>query len=142
MGYRKGYFRKDGTYVNGHFTRTRSKMKYNNNNKGCLIIFVLFIPFVFILSCNYPSPKEVYTELLKERIGDRLPFDEVKIAKVEGGTAIIIDKFNCYWVDSNNKIYCVNGASKSTLRDRFSQEEMCEDAPIKSTYSEINLVAE
>ncbi|WP_158549418.1 hypothetical protein [Flavobacterium sp. MEB061] len=38
MGYRKGYYRKDGTYVQGHFTNTRSR-SYSNKNSGCLLLF-------------------------------------------------------------------------------------------------------
>lgn len=40
MGYRKGYYRKDGTYVQGHFTNTRSRSRsYSNKNSGCLLLF-------------------------------------------------------------------------------------------------------
>ena len=45
MGYRRGYYRKDGTYVQGHYyTKTRRKSNYNKNNKkGCAgIVVVLF----------------------------------------------------------------------------------------------------
>lgn len=38
MGYRKGYYRKDETYVQGHFTNTRSR-SYSNKNSGCLLLF-------------------------------------------------------------------------------------------------------
>ena len=40
MAYRKGYFRKDGTYVQGHFTNHRSK------GNGCML---LLAPILFVI---------------------------------------------------------------------------------------------
>jgi len=50
MGYRKGYYRKDGTYVQGHYTNNRSK--FSNKNNGCMILIVAFIAFSSIISCS------------------------------------------------------------------------------------------
>ena len=36
MAYRKGYYKKDGTYVNGYFTKTKSNSNNKKNNKGCV----------------------------------------------------------------------------------------------------------
>ncbi|CAM3455019.1 excalibur calcium-binding domain-containing protein [Flavobacterium chungbukense] len=54
MGYRKGYYRKDGTYVQGHYTNNRSKY-YSNKNNGCVILTLLFIAFTTIISCSESS---------------------------------------------------------------------------------------
>ncbi|MFZ0599465.1 MAG: hypothetical protein WAM46_20930 [Flavobacterium sp.] len=51
MGYRKGYFRKDGTYVQGHFTNTRSK-SYSNKNKGCMLLLLLTMTLGLGISCS------------------------------------------------------------------------------------------
>lgn len=45
MAYRKGYYRKDGTYVEGHFTNHRSK-KIVNKGKGCILLLAVFIAIV------------------------------------------------------------------------------------------------
>lgn len=47
MAYRKGYFRKDGTYVQGHFTNHGSKRNFPKKGKGCMLIF--FIPIIFLI---------------------------------------------------------------------------------------------
>ncbi|PWK18573.1 hypothetical protein LX78_01880 [Xanthomarina spongicola] len=50
MGYRRGYYKKDGTYVQGHYTKSRSKSNTNKNKKGCAsIIMTLLIFFSFTL---------------------------------------------------------------------------------------------
>lgn len=92
-------------------------------------------------SCSHDSKKEIYINLLKGKIGGRLPFNEVRIADIEGGTGIILDQFNCYWIDSNNQVYCVNGASKNVLYNKETGSCDCSDAPIKAGYAEINLIA-
>lgn len=51
MGYRKGYYRKDGTYVQGHFTNTRSK-SYSNKNKGCMLLLLLTMTLGLGISCS------------------------------------------------------------------------------------------
>lgn len=51
MKYRKGYYRKDGTYVQGHFFSGGSKKRYKNN--GCLLVFIpLLVLFITVGSCS------------------------------------------------------------------------------------------
>ncbi|WP_394773455.1 calcium-binding protein [Flavobacterium sp.] len=54
MGYRKSYYRKDGTYVQGHFTNTRSR-SYSNKNKGCMLIVLLAMTLGLGISCSDSS---------------------------------------------------------------------------------------
>ena len=56
MGYRKGYYRKDGTYVQGHFANNRSK--FSNKNNGCMLLILAFIAFSSIISCSESSSSE------------------------------------------------------------------------------------
>lgn len=91
-----------------------------------------------ITSCESNLEKEKATELLKAKIGTEIPFNEVKVAKIENGIGVIIDGNWCYWIDENNKIYCVNGASK-TIYNVNNPE--CEDAPIKAMFSDIEKIA-
>lgn len=101
-------------------------------------IILSFIIFLFF-ACSENEKKERITEILREKIGQGLPFNDVKIAEIENGTGVIVDEFWCYWIDSNNKVYCVNGASKSIYN---SQHEIdCEDAPINSGYLDIIEIA-
>ncbi|MFC4392867.1 excalibur calcium-binding domain-containing protein [Flavobacterium quisquiliarum] len=51
MGYRKGYYKKNGTYVQGHFTNNRSK-SFSNRNNGCMIIVLALFAFSSIISCS------------------------------------------------------------------------------------------
>ncbi|WP_276381586.1 excalibur calcium-binding domain-containing protein [Flavobacterium sp. H4147] len=53
MGYRRGYYRKDGTYVQGHFANNRSK--FSNKNNGCILIILVFIAFSSMISCSESS---------------------------------------------------------------------------------------
>jgi len=53
MGYRRGYYRKDGTYVQGHFANNRSK--FSNKNNGCMLIILVFIAFSSMISCSESS---------------------------------------------------------------------------------------
>lgn len=100
---------------------------------------LLMIGFLTILnSCNENPEKEKMIELLKEKIGTQLPFKDVKIANIENGTGVIVDNSWCYWVDVNNKIYCVNGTSKTMYN---VNNPKCEDAPIKSSFSDIEKIA-
>mgnify|MGYP006876291694 FL=1 len=46
MAYRKGYFRKDGTYVQGHFTNHRSKGFSPKKGNGCML---LLAPILFVI---------------------------------------------------------------------------------------------
>lgn len=91
-----------------------------------------------LFSCNSNPEKEKATKLLKEKIGNQLPFEEVKIAEIENGTGVIVDEYWCYWIDSNNKIFCVNGSSKSIYN---LVNPRCENAPINSTFSDIEKIA-
>ncbi|MDA6072301.1 excalibur calcium-binding domain-containing protein [Flavobacterium sp. AC] len=54
MGYRKGYFKKDGTYVQPHFTKTRTK-SYSNKNSGCILIMLITMTFGLAISCSDSS---------------------------------------------------------------------------------------
>lgn len=101
------------------------------------IITVAFLTII-LFSCNSNPEKEKATKLLKEKIGNQLPFKEVKIAKIENGTGVIVDGDWCYWIDSNDKIFCVNGTSKSIYN---VENPKCENAPINSTFSEIEKIA-
>lgn len=89
-------------------------------------------------SCTQGYTKVEATKILKEKIGLQLPFKNIKIAYIEGGTAVIIDKYWCYWIDEKGKVFCVNGTSKSL----YNQDNpKCKDAPIKATFSDINKIA-
>jgi len=53
MGYRRGYYKKDGTYVQGHFVKKRSKsFKRKNSKKGCLGLFMFFVVLLVSMSCT------------------------------------------------------------------------------------------
>jgi len=54
MGYRKGYYKKDGTYVQGHFTNTRSR-SYKTKNNGCMLILLISLAVGSIISCSESS---------------------------------------------------------------------------------------
>lgn len=101
------------------------------------ILFALTISLV--TSCGQDSEKSHVTKLLMEQIGKDLPFKDVRTAKVEGGVAVIVDGSWCYWIDPNDKIYCVNGTSKSLFHKATGRE--CEYAPITSGFIEIDKVA-
>ena len=45
MGYRKGYYRKDGTYVQGHYTSKKTK-KIKKSKLGCSSILLLTTAFI------------------------------------------------------------------------------------------------
>ncbi|WP_262410774.1 excalibur calcium-binding domain-containing protein [Flavobacterium johnsoniae] len=60
MGYRKGYYRKDGTYVQGHFANNRSK--FSNKNNGCMLLILAFIAFSSIISCSESSESNCPTK--------------------------------------------------------------------------------
>jgi len=89
-------------------------------------------------SCNNNPEKDRITDLLKEKIGNQLPFKTVKIAQIENGTGVIVDGYWCYWINNNNKIYCVNGSSKSIYN---VNNPKCEDAPIKAMFFDIEKLA-
>ena len=60
MGYRKGYYKKDGTYVQGHFANTRSR-SYTKKNSGCILIFLLSILIGSVISCSESSDTSAST---------------------------------------------------------------------------------
>lgn len=53
MSYRKGYYKKDGTYVQGHFVnkKTKSIKVKKSNSFGCLVTILIGITTV-IFSCT------------------------------------------------------------------------------------------
>lgn len=55
MGYRRGYYRKDGTYVQGHYANNRSKSFSGKNNNGCMILILVFMTLSTIISCSDSS---------------------------------------------------------------------------------------
>lgn len=101
-------------------------------------LFTFLTLIILFTSCNSNPEKDKVTELLKEKIGTQLPFNEVKIASIENGTAVIVDGSWCYWIDANNKIFCVNGSSKSIYN---VNNPKCENAPIKAMFSDIEKIA-
>lgn len=104
--------------------------------KRILLILSLVI---LTAACGEVSEKTRVTRLLKRKIGAELPFKEVRIARVEGGIAAIVDGNWCFWVDEADKIYCVNGSAKTIYGKRNGA---CEDAPIKTMFAEIDEIAE
>ncbi|MCV9930435.1 excalibur calcium-binding domain-containing protein [Flavobacterium sp. LS1R49] len=56
MGYRKGYYKKNGTYVQGHFANTRSK-SFSNKNNGCSVLLLAVTLLGFAVSCSETSDK-------------------------------------------------------------------------------------
>lgn len=60
MSYRKGYYKKDGTYVQGHFINKRSaKTKFKGNNKkGCLGVLLIILVALLSFSCTSESNYE------------------------------------------------------------------------------------
>jgi len=61
MGYRKGYYRKDGTYVQGHYANNRSK--FSNKNNGCMFLILAFIAISSIISCSDSGDSGDSTEI-------------------------------------------------------------------------------
>ncbi|PHR45994.1 MAG: hypothetical protein COA32_12175 [Fluviicola sp.] len=98
---------------------------------------LLLLTAIIVVSCGEQTEKERITELLKAKIGNELPFNEVKIGEIENGTAVIVDDSWCYWIDKSNKIYCVNGTGKSVYDVKNSE---CEYAPIKAMFSDIEKI--
>ncbi|WP_378174269.1 hypothetical protein [Aquimarina sp. SS2-1] len=54
MAYRRGYYRKDGTYVRGHYTSSvrRTRKPNNNSGNGCASLIILFIIILISLIIN------------------------------------------------------------------------------------------
>lgn len=57
MVYKNEYYRKEGTYVNGHFITTKKSSITYWNNKGYLIFFPFFITLFSLISCSEDSGK-------------------------------------------------------------------------------------
>jgi len=52
MGYRNSYFRKDGTFVQGHFTRNRSRRSTPKKGNGSLLILVIIVLIIMYSSIH------------------------------------------------------------------------------------------
>lgn len=54
MSYRRGYYKKDGTYVQGHFVNKGGKRRNlkKNSKSGCLGMFIAFLSIVISVSCT------------------------------------------------------------------------------------------
>lgn len=56
MGYRRGYYRKDGSYVQGHTINSGKKRTvYSGKKKGCLGVVVLLALCTLYYSCSDSS---------------------------------------------------------------------------------------
>lgn len=55
MGYRKGYYRKDGTYVQGHYTSKTSSKQKVKSKKGCSLLMLALVSILGIEACNPES---------------------------------------------------------------------------------------
>ena len=56
MNYRRGYYKKDGTYVQGHFVKKPSRrMKRRKTNKGCLGSILVTGMILMVLACESSS---------------------------------------------------------------------------------------
>ncbi len=62
MSYRKGYFKKDGTYVKGHYVTPKRKYKPRKTSKGgCIILILISLSLVSIISCSDTSDDDCPT---------------------------------------------------------------------------------
>ena len=53
MSYRKGYYKKNGTYVQGHFVDKRKKIiTTKNKNSGCLGLIIFLFVVITSLACT------------------------------------------------------------------------------------------
>lgn len=52
MGYRKGYYRKDGTYVQGHYTSKTSLKQKDISKKGCSLLVVATVAIMSVMGCD------------------------------------------------------------------------------------------
>ena len=59
MGYRKGYYRKDGTYVQGHYANNRSKSFSRKNSNGCSVLLIVMLALGSIMSCSESSETSI-----------------------------------------------------------------------------------
>lgn len=93
-----------------------------------IIIVLLFI------ACSSNTEKDRLADLIKAEMENPLPFNDIKIAKVNNGTAVIVDESWCFWIDNDNQVFCVNGTAHSTIKN-------CKDAPIDKMFSDIEEIA-
>ena len=52
MGYRKGYYRKDGTYVQGHYMSNSTLKPKAKSKKGCSLLILALVGILGIEACN------------------------------------------------------------------------------------------
>ncbi|RUT71338.1 hypothetical protein D0817_05535 [Flavobacterium cupreum] len=69
MGYRKGYYKKDGTYVQGHYANNRSK-SFSNKNNGCLVLLLAALLLALPISCSDSSSSSEPTTCPTKTCGD------------------------------------------------------------------------
>ena len=55
MGYRKGYYKKDGTYVQGHYVNSTNKKSYYRKSKNGCFSTLLLIVLIVLISCSDDS---------------------------------------------------------------------------------------
>lgn len=97
MTYRKGYYKKDGTYVQGHFVSKKITKKNKVNNKGCFSTIV--ITLILIISISYVQN----SDCLPKKCSDFSCRTETQ--------ATFNSNKNCYSNSDrdNNNIACKNG---------------------------------
>lgn len=52
MGYRKGYYRKDGTYVQGHYTSNSTSKPKAKPKKGCSLFAMATLAIMTVVGCD------------------------------------------------------------------------------------------
>ncbi|SFB80643.1 hypothetical protein SAMN05421780_101562 [Flexibacter flexilis DSM 6793] len=100
-------------------------------------VIILSLVALMATACGGNPEKDRATNLIKNNIGKSLPFDDVKIASVENGTGVIVDGSWCYWIDKDGNVFCVNGTSRGV----WPKSKECVQAPIQSTFSDIEKIA-
>ncbi len=95
-----------------------------------------------LVSCESLADKGRCIRLLRDESNLRyaLPCESFKIGRIEGGTAVIVDNYWCFWIDDNDQVYCVNGHSKTVFK--AYNTTLCKDAPINATFSDIEKIVE
>ncbi|MBW8241880.1 MAG: excalibur calcium-binding domain-containing protein [Allomuricauda sp.] len=69
MGYRRGYHKKDGTYVQGHFVSNRSKNSDRKKSKsGCGVLILILA--ILIASISISCTNESNTPCVKKNCFD------------------------------------------------------------------------
>lgn len=61
MGYKRGYYKKDGTYVQAHYANNKSRSFSNRNNKGCLLILLVSVILGSMFACSDSSRSDTKT---------------------------------------------------------------------------------